>query len=54
MFGIGTTELLIALAVALLLFGNQLPSVMRSIGQSVNQFKKGFDDEDPHPPETPC
>jgi len=32
----------IALAiVAFLLFGNRLPSVMRSLGRSVTEFKKG-------------
>ena len=27
--------------VALLIFGNRLPSVMRSLGKSVTEFKKG-------------
>ena len=27
--------------VALLVFGNRLPSVMRSLGKSVTEFKKG-------------
>ena len=37
----GTTELIIIGAVMLLLFGNRLPSVMRSLGRSVVEFKKG-------------
>jgi sec-independent protein translocase protein TatA len=38
----GGAEWLIILLIALLLFGSRLPSVMRSLGQSVNQFKKGL------------
>jgi sec-independent protein translocase protein TatA len=37
----GTQELLIIAFVALLIFGNRLPSVMRSLGKSVTEFKKG-------------
>lgn len=44
MFGIGTTELIVVAIVALLLFGNRLPSVMRSLGQGVNEFKRGLND----------
>ncbi|MBN1394146.1 MAG: twin-arginine translocase TatA/TatE family subunit [Pirellulales bacterium] len=41
-FGLpGYAELLIVAFVALLLFGNRLPSVMRSLGRSVVEFKKG-------------
>jgi sec-independent protein translocase protein TatA len=41
-FGIpGGYELLIVAFVALLIFGNRLPSVMRSLGKSVTEFKKG-------------
>jgi sec-independent protein translocase protein TatA len=29
--------------VALLLFGNRLPTVMRSLGQGVTEFKKGLE-----------
>jgi len=44
MFGIGNTELLILGIIALLLFGNRLPSVMRSLGGGISEFKKGLDD----------
>lgn len=37
----GTTELMIIAFVALLIFGNRLPSVMKSLGKSVTEFKKG-------------
>lgn len=38
---LGMPEMLIISAVALLIFGNRLPSVMRSLGKSVVEFKKG-------------
>ena len=43
---------IIVLVVVLLLFGNRLPSVMRSLGRGVTEFKKGIegagdDDEAP-------
>lgn len=41
-FGLGTTELLIVAGVALLLFGTRLPSVARSLGQGIVEFKKGL------------
>ncbi len=34
-------ELIVVGFVALLFFGNRLPSVMRSLGKSVTEFKKG-------------
>ena len=42
MFGIGTMELLVVGVVAVLLFGSKLPSVARSLGKSVTEFKKGI------------
>ncbi len=42
MFGLGTWELLLIAVVVLLLFGTRLPSVMRSLGQGVVEFKKGL------------
>ncbi len=45
MFGIGNTELLIMLAIVMLLFGSaKLPSLMRNLGRSANEFKKGMRD----------
>ncbi|HPP51652.1 MAG TPA: twin-arginine translocase TatA/TatE family subunit [Thermoguttaceae bacterium] len=41
-FGIGTTELLVIAILTLILFGNRLPSVMRSLGRGVVEFKKGI------------
>ncbi len=38
----GHIELIIIAAIALLLFGNRLPSVMRSVGRSIVEFKKGI------------
>lgn len=38
---IGAPELIIVGFVSLLIFGNRLPSVMRSLGKSVTEFKKG-------------
>ncbi|RMG10514.1 MAG: twin-arginine translocase TatA/TatE family subunit [Planctomycetota bacterium] len=44
MFGLGGTELLVILILALLIFGSRLPSVMRSAGQSVSAFKQGLNE----------
>lgn len=41
MFGVNHWELLIVLVIALVLFGHRLPSMMRSLGKSVTEFKKG-------------
>lgn len=38
---LGMPELVIISMVSLLIFGNRLPSVMRSLGKSVTEFKKG-------------
>jgi sec-independent protein translocase protein TatA len=34
--------MLVVLVVILLLFGNRLPDLMRSLGSSVTEFKKGI------------
>jgi len=41
MFGFGPLELLIVAGIMLLLFGKRLPGVMRSLGKSIVEFKKG-------------
>lgn len=46
MFGVGHTELLVVAFVALILFGNRLPGVLRSLGQSVNEFRHGLHSPD--------
>jgi TatA/E family protein of Tat protein translocase len=46
MFGIGITELLIVLGIALLIFGTRLPSIARSMGKSITEFKRGMHDDD--------
>ncbi len=38
----GGYEVLIIGFVALLIFGNRLPALMRSLGQGVTEFKKGI------------
>ncbi|MDZ4847757.1 MAG: twin-arginine translocase TatA/TatE family subunit [Pirellulaceae bacterium] len=46
MFGLGTHELLIFLVIAMLLFGSaKLPSLMRNLGRSANEFKRGMKDD---------
>ena len=42
---IGTTELILIAAIALLLFGGKkLPELMKGLGQGVQSFKKGMND----------
>jgi sec-independent protein translocase protein TatA len=42
MFGMGPLEMMAVALVVLLLFGNRLPSVMRSLGVGITEFKKGI------------
>ena len=50
MFGLsGPWEILIIAFIVLLMFGKRLPGVMRSVGKSIVEFKKGVNniEEDP-------
>jgi sec-independent protein translocase protein TatA len=42
MFGIGHWEILLIVLVIFILFGHRLPSVMRSLGRGVVEFKEGL------------
>lgn len=55
MFGLSGWELIIILIVALLLFGKRLPDIMRGMGSSVREFKKGMEEAAPsaQPPAPP-
>ncbi len=49
-FGLpGPVEAVIVGAVALLLFGNRLPSAMRSLGIGIVEFKKGLKGDEEKP-----
>ena len=54
--GLGPIELVVVAIVVLLLFGNRLPTLMRSLGRGVVEFKKGtqgIEDDDPNTPTPP-
>jgi len=42
MFGLGTTEVVVLMALGLLLFGNRLPDLARSLGKTVVEFRKSM------------
>jgi TatA/E family protein of Tat protein translocase len=39
-FRLGTAELVVLLVIGLLLFGNRLPELARSLGKMLQQFRK--------------
>jgi sec-independent protein translocase protein TatA len=41
-FGLNPMEILLILGAGILLFGRQLPSVARSLGKGIVEFKKGL------------
>ena len=47
MFGLGTTELIVILAIILILFGaGKLPQIGDGLGKAISGFKKGVAAED--------
>ncbi len=45
MFGLGMQELLVFMVIILVVFGSsRLPSLMRNLGRSANEFKAGMKD----------
>lgn len=50
---IGTTELLLLGALALLIFGGKkVPEMMRGLGQGVKEFRKGMSEPENHHPDS--
>lgn len=44
-FNFGPMEMMVLGFIVLLLFGNRLPSVMRSLGVGITEFKKGINSD---------
>jgi sec-independent protein translocase protein TatA len=47
MFGLGMAEVIVICVIGLLLFGNRLPGVARSLGKSLMEFRKELNSEPP-------
>lgn len=46
MFGLGTQELILVLAIVLVLFGGKkLPELSRGLGQTIKEIRKAFSDD---------
>jgi len=47
MFGLGTTELILILAIVLIIFGvGRLPDIGSGMGKAIKNFKKATDDSE--------
>ncbi|MEY2988987.1 MAG: hypothetical protein RJB13_2508 [Pseudomonadota bacterium] len=51
---IGFSELLVVFAIALLIFGNKLPTIGKSLGEGIRNFKKGLDSGDDEAADKPA
>jgi len=50
MFGLGTTELLLILAIVVIIFGaSKLPEIGSGMGKAIKNFKRASDDIDVSP-----
>jgi sec-independent protein translocase protein TatA len=47
MFGLGMAEIVVVCIIGLLLFGNRLPGVARSLGKSLMEFRKELGGNEP-------
>ena len=54
MFGLGTTELLIILAIVMVLFGaSRLPQLANALGTTVRSFRRSLKEAEPEQPSPP-
>ena len=50
-YGFSPFTMVVVLIIVLLLFGNRLPAMMRSLGVGVTEFKKGLEGQGGEPEE---